>query len=260
MSDPDGKSLKQITNLDNEKGALRLDAGLEAAALHGSRQEALQLQRRGREDDDDHVRHASARIGSVSVSPDSKWVCVLEAGPHAALARLHRADRRRRGATRLRRPPALLREQRRVDRRRPLHRVHVVRRRQQRHRVAGRHHHDDGAVGDAAAGSGSRSAQPRHRQRGAGACGGRGRSRRRGPRAGAGGAPAPVDVQIDWNNIARRARQITVPGDTIGGLDAGADGRSVAFNRVVRWRTRRRWRRRRRRHGGHLHRERGHGR
>ena len=47
---------------------------------------------------------------------------------------------------------------------------------------------------------------------------------------GAGGANPPVTVQIDWNNIAKRARQIPVPGDSINGLIASPDGRSVAFN------------------------------
>ena len=47
---------------------------------------------------------------------------------------------------------------------------------------------------------------------------------------GAGAANAPVTVQIDWNNIARRARQIPVPGDAITGLVASPDGAVVAFN------------------------------
>ncbi len=52
----------------------------------------------------------------------------------------------------------------------------------------------------------------------------------RGGRGGAGAAGQPVTVQIDWNNIARRARQLTVPGDTLGGLVASPEGHSVAFN------------------------------
>ena len=47
---------------------------------------------------------------------------------------------------------------------------------------------------------------------------------------GRGGAPAgPVTVQIDWNNIARRARQLNVGGDSYGGLVAAPAGSSVAF-------------------------------
>src|SRR6185503_5417433 len=55
----------------------------------------------------------------------------------------------------------------------------------------------------------------------AGAAGGRA--------GGAGGAATPT-VQIDWNGIARRSRQIPLPGDSVSGLLASPDGRSVAFN------------------------------
>src|SRR5262249_50192078 len=48
--------------------------------------------------------------------------------------------------------------------------------------------------------------------------------------AGGGGAAAPVTVQIDWNNLARRARQVTVPGDSINGLVSAPTGSTVAFN------------------------------
>jgi tricorn protease len=47
--------------------------------------------------------------------------------------------------------------------------------------------------------------------------------------AGPGGAPQPVEVKIDWDGLARRARRLNVPGDTIGGLTPSPDGRSVAF-------------------------------
>jgi len=48
--------------------------------------------------------------------------------------------------------------------------------------------------------------------------------------AAGGGAPAPVTVHIDWNNLAHRARQVTVPGDAISGLVASPTGGVVAFN------------------------------
>jgi tricorn protease len=48
--------------------------------------------------------------------------------------------------------------------------------------------------------------------------------------AGAGAAAGPVTIQIDWNNIARRARQIPLTGDAISGLVAAPAGASVAFN------------------------------
>ncbi|HEX5070353.1 MAG TPA: S41 family peptidase [Vicinamibacterales bacterium] len=51
-----------------------------------------------------------------------------------------------------------------------------------------------------------------------------------GGRAGGAGAAGPVTVQIDWNNLAHRARQVTVPGDAITGLVASPTGNAVAFN------------------------------
>lgn len=53
-------------------------------------------------------------------------------------------------------------------------------------------------------------------------------ARQGGGRGGAGAAAAPVEVRIDWSGIARRARQIGVPGTTIGGLTAAPEGHSVA--------------------------------
>ena len=48
-------------------------------------------------------------------------------------------------------------------------------------------------------------------------------------RGNAGGAPQPVDVRIDWSGLARRARRITVPGTTISGLTPSPEGHSVAL-------------------------------
>jgi tricorn protease len=50
----------------------------------------------------------------------------------------------------------------------------------------------------------------------------------RGRGAGGGGAPAtPPTVTIDWNNLARRARQVPVPGENLGGLLASPTTNSV---------------------------------
>jgi tricorn protease len=47
---------------------------------------------------------------------------------------------------------------------------------------------------------------------------------------GGGGAGAtPPDVRIDWSGMARRARQLTVPGNAIGGLTPAPEGHSVAL-------------------------------
>jgi tricorn protease len=52
--------------------------------------------------------------------------------------------------------------------------------------------------------------------------------RGRGAGGGGGGAAAPPPtVTIDWNNLARRARQVPVPGDNIGGLLASPTTNSV---------------------------------
>ena len=181
------KTPKKITDLDNEKGALvwtpdsksllytAADKKLYSYTVADAKTAVVTLERRRPH----RIGRGLARqqVGDL-----------LEAGPHAALARLHRADRRRRRAPHLGRQPAVLRDQRRLDRRRPLHRLHVRRRVQQRHRNAGRHADDDGAVGAVAAGPGSRSDEPRHRQRSAGAGGRSGGAPERGPRNG-GGAP-----------------------------------------------------------------------
>ena len=55
-------------------------------------------------------------------------------------------------------------------------------------------------------------------------------ARGRGAGGGGGGAAAtPPTVTIDWNNLARRARQVTVPGDSVGGLVASPSTNSIAL-------------------------------
>ncbi len=49
-------------------------------------------------------------------------------------------------------------------------------------------------------------------------------------RGGGAGATAPPEVRIDWSGLARRARRLTVPGTTIGGLTAGPEGHTVAVS------------------------------
>jgi len=48
-------------------------------------------------------------------------------------------------------------------------------------------------------------------------------------RGNAGAAPQPVEVRIDWSGLARRARRITVPGTTISGLTPAPEGHAVAL-------------------------------
>ena len=49
-------------------------------------------------------------------------------------------------------------------------------------------------------------------------------------RGGGAGTAPPVEVRIDWGGLARRARQIAVPGTTIGGLTPSPEGHLVAIN------------------------------
>ena len=51
--------------------------------------------------------------------------------------------------------------------------------------------------------------------------------RGRGAGAGGGAAATPPTVTIDWNNLARRARQVPVPGASVGGLLASPTTNSV---------------------------------
>ena len=48
-------------------------------------------------------------------------------------------------------------------------------------------------------------------------------------RAGAGGGAAPPDVHIDWNGFARRARKLNVQGLAFSGLTPTPDGHAVAY-------------------------------
>ncbi len=50
-----------------------------------------------------------------------------------------------------------------------------------------------------------------------------------GQAGGAGGAAQVPDVRIDWSGLARRARRLTVPGTSIGALAPAPDGHAVAL-------------------------------
>ena len=56
-------------------------------------------------------------------------------------------------------------------------------------------------------------------------------ARQAGGRGGAaGGVAAPPEVRIDWNNLARRARRLTVPGTTLGRLTPAPEGHALALS------------------------------
>jgi tricorn protease len=113
ISDPEGRAEKDHRPRHRE-GRDRLDAGFEVAAVYGRGQETVRLRGLRREDKYDFVeRHQPHRIGG-GVSRQQVG-SVRETGSHAAIARLYRAHCWRRGTSRLRRSPALLREQRNLD-------------------------------------------------------------------------------------------------------------------------------------------------
>ena len=86
------------------------------AAVHRRRQEALQLQRRGRQDATVIATDDVARIGNFSVSPDSKWVAFSKQDRTLRTHVYIVADHRRRRAPHLRRPRPLFGNQRRSGR------------------------------------------------------------------------------------------------------------------------------------------------
>ena len=168
ISDPEGRTPKKITDLDNEKGALVWTPDSKALFYTAADKKLYSY---SVADGKTAVISSGdmGRIGSVSISPDSKWVMFSKQDrtlrSHVYIAPITG----RRGASHLRRQRDVRREQRGVDRRRPLRRVHVNGRREQRRRVAGWALGHDGALGAVAARPGPRSDESRYRQRSAGA-------------------------------------------------------------------------------------------
>jgi hypothetical protein len=215
---------KKITDLDNEKGAL-VWAPDSKPLLYTAATRSSTLHRRRRED----ARLTSsdvARIGSVSVSPDSKWVAFSKQDPtlrsHVYISR----SRRRRSAT-LGRQACLLRDERGVDGRRPLHRLHV----------------GEGLSNGIATQGGiqttmelwatslrDRDRDPMNRDIDNEAQGlAAEAAARQNAAAARAAARAAGRGQIDWSGLARRARRLTVPGTAIGGLTPAPEGHSVAL-------------------------------
>ena len=228
VSDPEGRTPKKITDLDNEKGALVWTPD-STALLYTAADRKLYSYSVA--DGKTAVVASSevGRIGSVAVSPDSKWIAFSKQDrtlrSHVYIVPIAGGEERHVSDDSL-----LYSEiKRHLDGGWALSRLHLRRRVEQRHRIAGRHRYDHGAVGAVAARSGPRSDRSRHRQRGAGARGRSSRAAEHGPAAaGPRAAPAP-EVRIDWNGLARRARQLSVPGTAIGGLTPAPEGHSVAL-------------------------------
>ena len=109
ISDPEGRTPKKITDLDNEKGAIVWTPDSKSLLYTAADKKLYSYSVA----DGKTAVVASSDVGRIGIGRGvarQQVDRVLEAGSDASLARLHRADRGRRGAPHLRRPPALLRE------------------------------------------------------------------------------------------------------------------------------------------------------
>jgi tricorn protease len=229
LTDPDGKDLKKITSLDNEKGALVWTPDSKALLYTAADKKLYSY---GVADAKTSVVASSdvARIGSVAVSPDSKWIA------------FSRQDRTLRSHVYI--APIAGGEEHHVSDDSLLYAEN------------GAAWTGDGrylvfvsseSVGSGIASTGGvattealwalplrdQDRDPLNRDidseaqalladaagRQGGASAGRG----------AGAAAQPATVQIDWAGLSRRARRVSVPGDAIGGLVSSPDGRSIAL-------------------------------
>jgi tricorn protease len=225
ISDPEGRSPKKVSDLDNEKAALVWTPDSKALFYSASDRKLYSYSIA----DAKNATIASSevgRIGSVSISPDSKWVMFskqdrtlrghLHIAPitggeerHVSDDRVHysesngvwTADGRYIVFTSTESTPTGIASQGGINATTTLW---VTALRDQERDPTNRDIDNEaqGLAAEAAA-----------RQ-----AGGRG-----------GAAPAPAEVRIDWTGMARRARQLTVPGNAIGGLTPSPDGHSVAF-------------------------------
>jgi tricorn protease len=237
LSDPDGRSLKQITTLDNEKGALvwTPDSKLLLYTAADKKLYGYSVA-----DGKTSVVTSSdvGRIGSVAVSPDSKWVAFSKQDrtmrSHVYIAPIAGGEERHVSEDRL-----LFSENNAIwtadgkylvftssagvstgvastgGRFPNTMQMWAVSLRDQEKDPLNRDIDNEaqGLAADAAA-----------RQ------GGGGRPSTGSGQGGAGAAAqAPVEVKIDWDGFARRARRLTATGDTFGSLTPTPDGHSVAF-------------------------------
>ena len=228
ITDPDGQNLRKITDLDNEKGALvwtpdsklllytAADKRLYSYSLADAKSTVV-------------ASDTVGRIQSVSVSPDSKWVAFAKQDrtlrSHVYIAPIGGGDERHVSDDSL-----LYSENNAVWTADGRYLVFTssegtgagiastggVASTMELWALSLRDQDRDPSNRDIDNEAQALAADAAARQGGAG-------------RGGAGGA-AIADVRIDWNGLARRARRVSVPGDTIGGLVAAPDGHSVALN------------------------------
>ena len=232
ICEPDGKNLKKITDLDNEKGSLLWTPDSKSLLYTAADKKLYSY---SVADAKTAVVTASdvGRIGSVAVSPDSKWVTFSKQDrtmrSHVYIAPITGGEERHISDDSL-----LFAENNAVwtadgkyivftsssgvgggiastgGRGGTTMQLWVLSLRDQDKDPANRDI-DNEAQGLAAEAAARQAAGP----------GGRGGA--------AGGQQPPVEVKIDWDGLARRARRLEVPGEIIGGLTPSPDGRSVAF-------------------------------
>jgi tricorn protease len=223
ISDPEGRAPKKITNLDNEKGALIWSPD-SSSVLYTAADKRLY---RYTVADDKTATIASSdvnRIGTVAVSPDSKWVAFA------------RQDRTLRSHVYI--APIAGGEERHVSDDRFLYsESNAVWTADGKYLVFTS---AEGFSNGIASQGGinttmalwvlalrDRDADPMDRDIDNEA---EGLAAEAAARQAGGRASAPVDVVIDWNNIARRARRLTVPGTTLGRLTPAPEGHAIALS------------------------------
>ena len=225
VSDPDGRSPKKITDLDNEKGALvwspdskdllytAADKKLYGYAVADGKTSVLSTSTMG-------------RIGSVSVSPDSKWVA------------LSKQDQTLRSHVYII-PIAGGEERRLADENLVYSETNAVWTADGKYIVFTS---AEGFSNGIATQGGiqttmelwvtalqDRDRDPMNRDIDNEAQGLAADAAAR-QNAGRGGAGAqPADVRIDWSGLTRRARTLTIPGPTVGNLTPAPDGHTVAL-------------------------------
>jgi tricorn protease len=230
ISDAEGKSPKKITNLDNEKGAIVWTPDA-TALLYTAADKRLYKYTVA---DGATATLSSSdvnRIGSVSVSPDSKWVAFAK------------QDRTLRSHVYI--MPVAGGEERHVSDDRLLYsEANAVWTADGRYLVFTS---SEGFSNGIASQGGinttmslwalplrdqERDPMDRDIDNEAEALAAEAAARQAGGRGGAAaaGAAAPPEVRIDWNNLARRARRLTVPGTALGRLTPAPEGHAVALS------------------------------
>jgi tricorn protease len=231
ISDPEGRAPKKITDLDNEKGAIvwtpdsqsllytAADKKLYAYAIADGKTTTI-------------TSSDVNRIGSVAVSPDSKWVAFAKPDrtlrSHVYIAPIGGGEERHVSDDRL-----LYAESNAIWTADGRYLVFTS--------AEGFSNGiaTQGGVGTTMAlwalSLRDQERDPTNRDvdneaQGLAAEAAARQSSRRGETGGGAAAAAPPDVRIDWNGLPRRARRITVPGTTLASLTPAPEGHSIALS------------------------------